>query len=168
MPTALLLVPLILAVGVVVAATMLAKRVGGLVPFAFIMTYVFGVGALLLVNIGVFGIVDPKFHASWASAWLEIFWPLWTTFFAPSIISALFASRFSGLSTRRDAVRLLGLFLFLILFAIQIAWVIDAGPVYLVSVFAILSAIFFAKAGWKRGANSAHSESSVLGGTSRQ
>ena len=117
----------------------------------FVVTYVLGEGAVLLMNIGVFGLVDAKFSVSWAGVWLEIFWPLWTTFFAPNAISAFFACWF----------------LLLILFAVQIGWLIDAGPAYLISVFVVLSAPFFAITGWNRATNGARRESSTLRGASR-
>ena len=151
----ILLIPLTLAIGAVWVASVLAKRVGVLVPFAFVVTYVLGVGAIILVNIGVFHIVDPKFRHHWVSAWLELYWPLWTTFHAPTAISALLACWFSRPSTRKDAIRLLGLYLLLILFAVQVAWLLDAGVLYQLGAFVLLSTIFFATAYWKRAAHSA-------------
>lgn len=164
--TPLLLAPIILATGTVVATAMLAQSVGVLAPFVFAVTYVLGLGAVLLMNIGVFGLVDAKFSVSWAGVWLEIFWPLWATSFAPNAISALFACWFSRPPTRTDAIRLLSLYLLLILFAVQSGWLIDAGPAYLISVFVVPSATFFAIAGWNR-ANGARRESSTLRGASR-
>jgi hypothetical protein len=80
---------------------------------------------------------------------LEIYWPLWTIFFAPSAVCALLATWFSGATERRDAVLILGVFFVLILIAIEIEWVLDPyigryGFWPLLGAFAILSAIFFA------------------------
>jgi hypothetical protein len=61
LPTVLL----ILAIGAVGAACVLAKRVGPIVPFAFIAPYVLAVGATTFINIGVFDMVDPKFRGAW-------------------------------------------------------------------------------------------------------
>jgi len=48
---------LILAIGGVGAACALAKREGLVVPFAFTVAYVFAVGAITFINIGVFDLV---------------------------------------------------------------------------------------------------------------
>jgi hypothetical protein len=163
----LLLFPLIPAIGVVVAAAILARHVGVWAPFAFVMAYVFGVGALTLVNIGVFHLVDPKFREHWVSAWLKMYWPLWTTFFAPSAISALLACWFSRPSTQIDAIRLLGLCLFLILLTVQIELIIDASLYFVFGAFALLSTIFLVVSSRKRAAAGAHHDPSVLRNSSR-
>jgi len=113
------------------AAAILARRIGIVVPFAFVATYALGVGAETFLNVAVFDMVDPKFRELWAKSWLEIYWPLWSTFFAPSAISALLA------------------FLLLILVAIEIAWVLDPyigrkGSWFLLGAFAFLSTVFVA------------------------
>jgi hypothetical protein len=140
---------LVLVVSFVAGYSGLAVRVGFVVPFAFIVTYPLGVGALTLLNIGVFDMGDPKFRQEWLKSWLEIYWPLWTIFFAPSAVCALLATWFSGATERRDAVLILGVFFVLILIAIEIEWVLDPyigryGFWPLLGAFAILSAIFFA------------------------
>jgi hypothetical protein len=149
MPPVVLLPPLVFAVGLVAGAYVLARHVGFVVPFAFIATYVLGVGALTLFSIGALDMVDPKFREKWVMAWLEIYWPLWTVFFAPSAICALFATWFSRATERRDAATMLGSFLALILMAIEIEWALDRyigqyGFWTFVVAFAILSAIFLA------------------------
>jgi hypothetical protein len=115
MSATLLLVLLFMALGTAGAACVLAKRVGAIVPFAFVATYVLSVGAILLVNIGVFHIVDPKFRGTWIGAWLQIYWPLWAVFYAPSAMLALLASWYARPLTPRDAIKLLGSYLFLML-----------------------------------------------------
>jgi hypothetical protein len=72
------------------------------------VAYSLGVGALTLLNVGVFDIMDPKFREMWFKFWLEICWPLWTIFFAPSAICALFGAWFSGVTHRRDTAMMLG------------------------------------------------------------
>jgi hypothetical protein len=140
---------LVLVVGLVAGYIGLAIRVGFVVPFALIVAYVLGVGALTLLTIVVFDMGDPKFREEWLKSWLEIYWPLWTIFFAPSAICALLATWFSGATERRDAVMMLGVFLVLILITIEIGSVLDPyigryGFWSLLGEFAILSAIFFA------------------------
>jgi hypothetical protein len=103
------LLVLVLVVGLVVGISGLARRVGIVVPFTFIATYALGVGALTLLNIGALDMGDPKFREEWLKAWLEIYWPLWTVFFAPSALCALLATWFSGATERRDAVTTPGL-----------------------------------------------------------
>jgi len=71
-----------LAVGLIAAAIILARRVGLVVPFAFVATYALGAGTFL--NVAVFDMADPKFHELWMKSRLEIYWPLWSVFFAPS------------------------------------------------------------------------------------
>src|SRR5437660_12118763 len=106
MPATLLLALLFLAVGTISAACFLAKRMSAIVSFVFIAAYILTVGAVLLINIGVFHILDPKFRQMWVEPWLEIYWPLWTAFFAPSAIFALLACWYSHPSTRRAATAL--------------------------------------------------------------
>jgi hypothetical protein len=149
MPATLVFVPLILAIGAVGAAFVLAKRAGVVVPFAFIAVYVMAVGAVTFINISVFHLADSKFGAMWVEPWL-FYWPLWTVFFAPSAISALLACWFSRPSRRRDATVLLAAFLFLILVAIEIGWALDGGLFFLVGAFVLLTVLFLAMAYWKR------------------
>jgi hypothetical protein len=97
----------------------------------------------------VFDMVDPKFRELWMKSWLEIYWPLWSVFFAPCAISALLATWLSRLTKGKVAALLLGEFLLLILAAIEIAWVLDPyigrkGPWFLLGAFAFLSTVFVA------------------------
>lgn len=168
MSAPLFLLLLFMALGTVGAAYVLAKRVGAIVPFVFIVTYVLTVGAILFVNIGVFHIVDPKFRETWLEAWLEIYWPLWAVFFAPSAMLALLACRYARSLMPRDAAKLLGSYLVFILVAIEIAWVLDAQLLLLAGEFVGLSAIFLTTAYWKRTASGVQLNSSVLPGKSAQ
>jgi hypothetical protein len=152
MPTTLFLVPLVLAICALCVAGLLAKRLGPFVPFAFIAAYILAVGAILFVNIGVFHMVDPKFHHHWVNAWLEFYWPLWTTFFAPSAIFALVACWFSRPLNPRDAAALLGVYLLLVLFMLEVAWALDLRLASVVGEF-VLGAIFMGAAYWKRTLN---------------
>jgi len=153
MPPTFLLIffvpPLVLAVGLIAAAVILATRVGLVVPFAFVATYALGVGAVTFLNVAVFDMVDPKFRELWVKSWLEIYWPLWSVFFTPSAISALLATWLSRLTKGKAAAVLLGAFLLLILAAIEIAWVLDPyigrrAPWFLLGAFAFLSTVFVA------------------------
>ena len=92
----LMLLVLVLVVSLVASGRLLAGHVGFVVPVAFIATYVFGLGALILLNVGAFDMADPKFREEWLTTWLVIYWPLWTILFAPSAICALLATRFSA------------------------------------------------------------------------
>ena len=153
MPPTFLLIffvpPLVLAVGLIAAAIILARRVGLVVPFAFVATYALGVGAVTFLNVAVFDMADPKFRELWIKSWLEIYWPLWSAFFAPSAIFALLATWLSRLTKGKEAAVLLGAFLLLILAAIEIAWVLDPyigrkGPWFPLGAFAFLSTVFVA------------------------
>jgi hypothetical protein len=80
---------------------------------------------------------------------LEIYWPLRSVFFAPSAISALLATWLSSLTKAKGVALLLGVFLLLILAAIEIAWVLNPyigrkGPWFLLGAFAFLSTVFVA------------------------
>src|SRR5215831_4098327 len=149
-PTSLLIFfvpPLVLAVGLIAAAIILARRVGLVVLFAFVATYALSVGTFL--NVAVFDMADPKFRELWMKSWLEIYWPLWSVFFAPSAISALLATWLSRLTKGNAAAVLLGAFLLVILAAIEIAWVLDPyigreGPWFLLGAFTFLSTVFVA------------------------
>ena len=152
MPPTFLLIfflpPLVLAVGLIAAAIILARRVGLVVPFAFVATYALGVGAVTFLNVAVFDMADPKFRELWIKSWLEIYWPLWSAFFAPSAIFALLATWLSRLTKGKEAAVLLGAFLLLILAAID-AWVLDPyigrkGPWFPLGAFAFLSTVFVA------------------------
>ena len=148
----LILLVLVLVVALIASGRLLARDVGFVVPFAFIATYVFGLGALILLNVGAFDMVDPKFREEWLTTWLVIYWPLWTILFAPSAICALLATWFSRATEPRDAAIMLGVYVVLILVAIEIEWVFDPYIIrgrygfwmYLLGAFAILSAIFLA------------------------
>ena len=158
---------LILAIGAVGAASVLAKRVGPVVPFAFIAAYVLAVGAITFINIGVFDMVDPKFRGVWVKYWLDLDWPLGTILFAPSGISALLACWFSHPLTRRDATALLGVYLFLILVTIGATSALGGlGVWFLVGELALLSTIFFATAYVKRLAKGEQHYLSTLRGNS--
>jgi len=140
--------PLVLAIGLIPAAILLARRVGLVVPFAFVATYALGVGAVTFLNVAVFDMADPKFRELWMKSWLEMYWSLWSVYFAPSAISALLATWLSRLTKGKEAAVLLGAFLLLILAAID-AWVLDPyigrkGPWFLLGAFAFLSTVFLA------------------------
>src|SRR5262249_3141216 len=153
------------------AGCVLAKRVGPVVPFAFIAAYVLAMGASTFISIGVFDMVDPKFRGVWVKYWLDLAWPLETIFFAPSAICALLACWFSRPLTRRDATALLGVYLFLIIFVpIGATWALGPylgqGFWFLVGELALLSTIFFAMAYVKRVAKSEQHDPSALRGNS--
>ena len=103
---------------------------------------------------------DPKFREMWVKAW-----PIRTAFYAPSAVLALLACWHSSPLMPRDAAALLGCYLALMVVAIEIAWVLDARPLFLVGEFAGLSAIFLAMAHWKRKANGIRHDSSESRGT---
>jgi hypothetical protein len=143
MSSTFLLGLLIVAIGTAGPAYMLAKRVGPVVPVAFVASYVLAVGTLTFISIAVFDMIDVKFRQAPLSAWLEISWPVGTVLFLPSVISALLACWFSRPPTRRDATALLGIYLFLILVAIGAARP-TSSAVGFWFVLALPSTIFFA------------------------
>ena len=117
-------------------------------PFAFVATYALGVGTVTFLNVAVFDMADPKFRELWMKSWLEMYWSLWSVYFAPSAISALLATWLSRLTKGKEAAVLLGAFLLLILAAID-AWVLDPyigrkGPWFLLGAFACLGTVFLA------------------------
>jgi hypothetical protein len=109
-------------------------------------------------------IVAPKFRKMWIEAWLEIYWPLWAVSYTQSAMLALLACWYSRPLTPKGATELLGSYLVLILIAIEIAFVLDAHPLFLAGEFAGLSVIFIAIAHWKRTANGLQNDSSVSRG----
>jgi hypothetical protein len=140
---------LIMAVGAVGPAYLLAKRVRIVLPLGFIAACVLAVGAITFAKVVVFGMVDVKWRQMPVRAWLDVYWTLWTILCVPSVAFALLACWFSRPSTWRDAAVLLGVYLFLILVAVGAAlvlrlqvgfWFLVVGP----------SMIFFAMALVKR------------------
>jgi hypothetical protein len=91
------------------------------VSAGFVGAYILLVGALTCFNVVLLGHLDGKFaNAPW-QAWLEIYWPLWSIFYAPAAVTALLAAWYSGLSLRHTAA-LLGAFLVLILLVVETTW----------------------------------------------
>jgi hypothetical protein len=127
------------------AAYLLARRVGTIVPLAFVAACVLAFGAVTFTRVVVFGMVDVKFRQMPVEAWLEVYWPLWTIEFVPSVVSALLACWVSRPSTRWDATVLLGVFLFLILVMIGAEWALDLHLGFWLFV-ALPSTVFFAMA----------------------
>ena len=60
------------------------------------------IGAVTLLNIAVFDMVDSKFRELWMKSCLEIYWPLWSVFFAPGAISALLATWLSRVAKQTN------------------------------------------------------------------
>jgi hypothetical protein len=120
MPTTLILFSLTLAIGAFGTACVLAKRVGVVVPFAFIAVYVMARGCHHVHQYRCIPSRGPQ-----VSCW------------------------FSRPSTWRNATALLGVYLFLMLVAIEIAWALDVQFLFLVGEFALLSMIFLTIAHWK-------------------
>jgi hypothetical protein len=64
----------ILAIGGIPAsAYLLAKRVGPIVPFAFIAAYVLAVGTITFIDVVVLNRVDVKWRQMPVAAWLEVY-----------------------------------------------------------------------------------------------
>jgi hypothetical protein len=131
------------------AAYLLANRVGTIVPLAFIAACVLALGTITFTRVVVFDMVDVKFRQMPVEAWLEVYWPLWTILFMPSVVSALLACWFSRPSTRRDAAVLLGVYLFLILVAVGAAWALHPYDGFWF-ITALPSTVFFSMALVKR------------------
>jgi hypothetical protein len=108
---------------------------------AFIAAYILTIGVLTFVNVVVFRFADAKFLSASFRAWWEIYWPLWTIFYAPAAIAALLAAWSSGLQGRATSL-LLCLFLALIVVAMEPSYLYDAqGPQLLIELL-LLAGIF--------------------------
>jgi hypothetical protein len=108
----------------------------------FLAAYVLAVGALIYVNVVVFGLGDSKFSHALVQAWLEVYWPLWTIVYSPAAATALLAAWYSRLPLRNVWV-LLGLFLALIAVAMEVAFVYDVHLLVIVGELTLLTVIFF-------------------------
>ena len=86
----------------------------------YLLAYLAGAGALMVVNTTVLGLGDPKFGAG---GWL-IYWPVWGVMFLPPIFVASFvAEKWWG--TRRVLLRFFGLTLATYLVAMEISFLND-------------------------------------------
>jgi len=117
------------------------------VPIAFLAAYAATVGAVSFVNIAAFDLIDSKFREAWVSAWLQIYWPLWTVFFSPAAVTALLACWYSRVSGS-GAAKLLGAFLLIIIIAMEVTVLMDRHiaryfPWWLLGELATLTAVFF-------------------------
>jgi hypothetical protein len=57
----------------------------------FVAAYVLLMGALTYFNVVALGLIDGKFYNAPLQAWLEIYWPLWSIFYAPAAVAGLLA-----------------------------------------------------------------------------
>lgn len=107
-----------------------------LVP-TFVVAYLAGALGLVWFDLHVLGLGDPKFGTA-----VDIYFPLWSAFYSPAVVAALvflWRSRQPGLRVWRLA----GLYLMLILAALEIAFVLDAGWIFLLMEFAVLGFLFW-------------------------
>jgi hypothetical protein len=115
----------------------------GLAACAFLFAYILAIGALTYVNVVVFKVADVKFLTNPFRAWLEIYWPIWTVFYAPAAVAALLAAWFSGLQGRALSL-LLGSFLTLICIVMGPAHFFDVGGRTLLIGLFLLAIIYVA------------------------
>ncbi|HEY6168069.1 MAG TPA: hypothetical protein VI454_08525 [Verrucomicrobiae bacterium] len=107
-----------------------------LVPF-FLVAYLAGVFGLIWFDLHVLDLGDPKFKTS-----VDIYFPLWSAFYSPAVIAALvFLWRSRGQGWR--LWRLAGLYLTLILVALEVSFPLDTGWTVLLLEFAILGFLFW-------------------------
>ena len=106
-----------------------------LVP-SFCVAYLAGVLGLIWFDLHVLDLGDPKFRTS-----VDIYFPLWAAFYTPAVIAAfvfLWRSRLQGWRLWR----LVGLYLALILLALEVSFCFDLGWVVLLLEFVILGLLF--------------------------
>jgi hypothetical protein len=112
------------------------SRMALLVPF-FLVAYLAGVFGLIWFDLHVLDLGDPKFKTS-----VDIYFPLWSAFYSPAVIAALvFLWRSRGQGWR--LWRLAGLYLTLILVALEVSFPLDTGWTVLLLEFAILGFLFW-------------------------
>ena len=100
------------------------------------VAYLAGVFGLIWFDLHILDFGDPKFRTS-----VDIYFPLWSAFYAPVVIAALV---FLWRSRQRGwrLWRLAGVYLSLILVALEISFALDIGWVVLLLEFAILVLLF--------------------------
>ena len=106
-----------------------------LIPF-FCVAYLAGVFGLIWFDLHVLDLGDPKFRTS-----VDIYFPLWSAFYAPAVIAALaflWRSRQQGWRLWRLA----GLYLAFIFLALEISFIFDLGWIVLLLEFVILGLLF--------------------------
>lgn len=113
---------------------------------AFMLVYVFAVGGLMYANTVWFGLGDVKFGAS---GW-ELYWPLWSVFYAPIAVAAIAIVWCSGLSDKKR-VGLLWLSLMVTLASLEMSFFLDIDWRVLLTEWLALPLVFiqmgrFAKA----------------------
>jgi hypothetical protein len=115
----------------------------GLAAFGFLVAYIIAAGALTYVNVVIFRLADGKFLSDPLRGWLEIYWPLWTIFYAPAAVAALLAAWFSGLQGRA-ASWLLVFFLAVIGLTVEATYILDPrdGATWLLLETLLLASIF--------------------------
>jgi hypothetical protein len=106
-----------------------------LTPF-FLVAYITGVFGLIWFDLHVLGLGDPKFRAS-----VDFYFPLWSAFYSPALITALvFLWRSQQQGWR--LWRLAGMYITLILVALEISFALDTGWVVLLLELATLGLLF--------------------------
>ena len=105
---------------------------------AILVAYVLLTGGLMYANTTLFGLGDAKFGSG---GW-ELYWPLWSAFYAPLILCALIAAGTSQMPAGR-AVGLLWAFLALILAVMEVSFILDIHWTILIVEWTVLSAVFF-------------------------
>jgi hypothetical protein len=111
----------------------------------FLAAYVLAVGALMYANTAWFGLGDVKFGAD---GW-QLYWPLWSLFYAPVAFAALVAALCSGVAPRSKKAGLLWASFILILASMEVSFALDVElPVLLVEWVVLAAAFFGAGAVW--------------------
>jgi hypothetical protein len=106
-----------------------------LTPF-FLVAYITSVFELIWFDLNVLGLGDPKFRTS-----VDFYFPLWSAFYSPALITALvFLWRSQQQGWR--LWRLAGMYITLILVALEISFALDTGWVVLLLELAILGLLF--------------------------
>ncbi len=104
---------------------------------AFVLLYIFGCGALMYANTVWWGLGDIKFgEGGW-----ELYWPLWSVFYAPIAIVAIVVAWLTRLPTYKQAT-LLWLFFLMTLTALEISFCLDIAAPVLIAEWVGLSVAF--------------------------
>ena len=103
---------------------------------SFLFAYLAGVFGLIWFDLHILDLGDPKFQTS-----VDVYFPLWSAFYSPAVIAALVFLWRSRLHGRR-LWQLAGLYLALILLALEISFAFDLGWIVLLLEFAMLGLLF--------------------------
>ncbi|MFV1985578.1 MAG: hypothetical protein ACC657_18660 [Thiohalomonadales bacterium] len=101
----------------------------------FFLLFIAGTGGLMMFNIMVLGLGDPKFSKDIKTA-LVFYFPIWLAFFTPHMIAGWLMFTINIPFSQNQSKAFL-VFTFLVLLALEVSFIFDAKLVFLVLGFVV-------------------------------